>query len=206
MKKSIPVIAALALLVSCAPPFNLDYSSAAVILGRMTKESEIGPFQSTAPGSLSSNPVFYPVKTVSGVDCTRGFVYTTDAGGSVPLLGFIQPNGLGGWSLFAQLTANVYSSLPTPPTNQTLYHADPRYQRYIVAPIRTGAFVSFVDLDSLYPANRSIIELSVPAATQSFSFYDFDFFKDLVGYGSPPEAVGMWVPPSLSTTMPVYFL
>ncbi len=206
MRKLILAAAVLALLASCAPPFNLDYSSAAVILGRMTRESELGPFKSTSPGSLSSNPLFFPVKTVSGVDCTRGFVYTTDVGGSVPFLGFISPDGLGGWSVFAQVTSNIYSALPTPPANQTLYHADPSYQRYIVAPIRTGDFVSFIDLDSAYPANRSISELVVPAASQSFSFYDFDFFTTLVGFGSPPEAVGMWVPPSLATTMPVFFL
>jgi len=196
MKRSLAPAAAilLLLLLSCAPPFDLGYSSAAVIIGSMTRESRPGPLTNYSKEIYSSSPVFYPEKTATGVDATRGFYLTTDIGGSVAFLGFAQPNGLGGYTSFSSAIG-------------ILYHQDTHFPVFTAATVKTGDNVAVIGMDSLSPSNDTIavmsaagLQASPPSVTYSNKFTTF------VGFGSPPWALGASVFPSAGPSDFIYFL
>lgn len=193
MKRLLLSAAVLALCVSCAPPFNLDYSAAAVILGKMTKESQLGPLYNYYTGYYVSDPSFFPEKTASGVDTTRGFYVTTDIGGSVWSMGFVRPNSSGGYDSFDQMMGS-------------LYHLDPNYPAYAVMPVKSGDTAAFTS----YYASMANVQFEQPAvSTRSFvpivgtpfvvNFPSFAFLPN-------PQVLGGFVYPSSSSTNTVYFL
>jgi|GEM_PF-2971929 len=194
MKKLFAAAAGIALLVSCAPPFDLAYSSAAVILSKMTKESQLGPLNNYSTGSYSSTPAFYPEKTASGVDASRGFYYMTDPGNSQEFLGFVQPDGLGGYSSFVSAPGS-------------LYHQDPNYPAAVAVPVKAGDFTSLTSFDSTNPSNTALAVVQAVVATTSDTLIYGLSFSALGGYGTAPvAAIGVSVSPSAAATDTLYFL
>ena len=188
MRKLLLPAAAICLCLSCAPPFDLGFSSSAVIIGKMTEESQLGPLGNYYTGQYSSTPLFYPERTAGGVDATRGFILTTDPGGSMAYLGFAASDGSGGYPSFID-----YS------TGGSLYHQDPSYPRFSMIPVKSGDFAALIDLDLLNTTGRSLTVLQATIASYSFTPIYTNPFTGL-------WALGAWVSPSPSASSPAYVL
>ncbi len=190
------------LCVSCAPPFDAGYSASAVITSKMTKESQLGPLYNYNTGFYVADPTFFPEKTASGVDTSRGFYLTQDNGGSIAALGFVQPNGSGGYASFDMWTTNL---LPSP--FGTLYHADPNYPLMTVIPVKSGDTAAFTYFDPSCTVNIQFEQpvfasngfLSISTLTVGFSSLN-------LGVMSAPQVLGTFVSPTPSSTDTNYFL
>jgi hypothetical protein len=193
VKKLLPAVVIVALCLSCAPPFDLGYSSAAVILSRMTKEGQPGPITNYWPDTYSPAPVFYPEKTSTGIDATRGFFLTTDVGDTVEFFGFMAPDGLGGYTSYTQGMAS-------------LYHQDLNYPTFTAVSVKAGDYVAVIGLDSQNPSNNSLVVGQAVGGPSFFTPISVVTFSVLGGFGSPPQVIGASIFPSVSAFDTLYFL
>jgi hypothetical protein len=167
----------------------------------MTKESQLGPLYNYNTGFYVSNPSFFPEKTVSGVDTSQGFYLTQDKGNSIEALGFVQPNGSGGYTSFDQWSTTLVS-----PPFGTLSNANPNYPLMTVMPLKSGNTAAFTYYD---PNCTQSIQFEQPVLSTTSFAPNTAFtvsFSSFTLVSASPIVLGGFVYPSSSSTNTVYFL
>ncbi len=190
-----------ALCLSCAPPFDAGFSTTAIIIGKLTKEGKAGPVNLYFSGNQRPTPIFYPQKTSSGVDATQGFTLITDSGGMAIRLGFVKPDGTGGYGSFDTEMASLPGILIT-----SLYNQDTTTPPFTVMPVKSGDFTAIVSIDSLAPSNSNVVVEQGSLSTWSFTNVFMLAPSPLATYIASPQLIGAAVYPTTSSSDTVYLL